>query len=139
MSAIGKREHGFTLIEMLVTLAVAGLIAGIAFPAIDRMIARQDFAATAATLGLALRSARAEAIGDGETVYFALSADGRSYGGRDAEAQQLPDAMTLALPPGGIAFFEDGTSTGGVLLLTGQGASLRLEVNGATGMIGRAS
>jgi len=63
---------GFTLIEMLVTLAVAGLIAGIAFPRVQNGMTAMEFRLGAGQVTEALRSARAEAIRTGEPVAMAL-------------------------------------------------------------------
>lgn len=53
---------GFTLVEMLVTLAVAGILAGIAVPAFTSLVASQKVGTSASMLQSSLLTARSEAI-----------------------------------------------------------------------------
>ena len=75
MSAIGRTDgqHGFTLIEMLVVMAILALISSLAFPALERRIAAQRIESEAARIGAELRSAQASAIARDAAVVFAAT------------------------------------------------------------------
>lgn len=55
-------SSGFTLIELMVTIAVLAIIVSIAAPSISTQLANQRVKSTAATLNNALREAKTESI-----------------------------------------------------------------------------
>lgn len=55
-------SSGFTLIELMVTIAVLAIIVGIAAPSISTQLANQRVKSTTATLANALKEAKAESI-----------------------------------------------------------------------------
>ena len=55
-------SSGFTLIELMVTIAVLAIIVGIAAPSISTQLANQRVKSTAATLANALKEAKVESI-----------------------------------------------------------------------------
>ena len=55
-------SSGFTLIELMVTIAVLAIIVGIAAPSISTQLANQRVKSTASTLENALKEAKAESI-----------------------------------------------------------------------------
>ncbi|MGP9518078.1 pilus assembly FimT family protein [Psychrobacter sp. AOP7-C1-14] len=55
-------SSGFTLIELMVTIAVLAIIAGIAVPNISTQLANQRVKSTAATLANALKEAKVESV-----------------------------------------------------------------------------
>ena len=59
---IQMRSSGFTLIELMVTIAVLAVVVGIAAPSISTQLANQRVKATANTLANALKEARAESL-----------------------------------------------------------------------------
>lgn len=59
---IQMRNSGFTLIELMVTIAVLAIIVGIAAPSISTQLANQRVKSTTATLANALKEAKAESI-----------------------------------------------------------------------------
>ncbi|WP_227670212.1 pilus assembly FimT family protein [Psychrobacter namhaensis] len=61
-SNLRKTESGFTLIELMVTIAVLAIIVGIAAPNISTQLANQRVKSTAATLENALSEAKAESV-----------------------------------------------------------------------------
>lgn len=134
MSAAG-RPSGFTLVEMLVVLAVTALIAGLSFPAIERSLRGQAFESAADATELGLRQARADAIRSGRATRFALGADRRSIVREGGAPIALPAAIGIALPTQGITFFGDGTATGGTVALTGSGRERRLAVDPGSGAV----
>lgn len=106
-----RRSFGFTLLEMLVVLALAGLLAGIVLP---RM--------AGALRSLELTNQRAEIIAAVENLgYQAYLGGKRRILGGDAEADVV---SPLAMPPGWrieapapIRYDLRGTCSGGVLVL----------------------
>jgi general secretion pathway protein H len=114
---------GFTLLELLVVLAIMGLIAALIVggrsPASDSVTAR----ATAATLAAALRETRARAIGEGRPISFLLDVAGRRFAIDKPPDQALSPTLGFALLTGRgdvvrqglgrVRFFPDGSSTGG--------------------------
>lgn len=55
-------SSGFTLIELMVTIAVLAVIVGIAAPSISTQLANQRVKSTTATLASALKEARVESL-----------------------------------------------------------------------------
>lgn len=138
MSAAGSgpgRSRGFTLIEMLVVLAITALVTALAFPALDRAMRRQAFEAAANAIDLGLREARADAIRTSRPTRFVLGPDRRSIVRDGAAPIAIPTDMTLSLPTRGIGFYGDGTSTGGEVAIGGVGRGRRLSVDPGSGAV----
>jgi len=116
--------RGFTLLELLVVLAVVALIAAVVVPALGTGSASQSARRAAWDIAAALRTARADAIRrNGESV-LTLDVDGRSYSVGDDDADRpLPEDVTYTIltaegerqdqSRASIRFFADGSSTGG--------------------------
>ncbi|KPF78731.1 hypothetical protein IP88_03115 [alpha proteobacterium AAP81b] len=109
---------GFTLIEMLVVLGITALIAGIAFPAVERLQGVASFAAAGRLTELALRQAHADAIAQGRAVRFATVADGSALFITNRPEMPLPVPARAEAPAAGILFFADGSASGGAIRLT---------------------
>ncbi len=127
------RAAGFTLLEMLVVLAILGVAMATAVGAMPRRGGGLDLADAAGRVADALRLARAQAIAQGRPVEFAIAADGRGWvvGGR---AQGLPPSVTLARD-GAIRFDPEGGATGGAIRLRGAAQSVLVRVDWLTGRV----
>ena len=75
-SARGGRQGGFTLVELMVTVAIAAVIAMIAVPSFQQMTRRSRLATAGNELVAAMQSARMAAVSQRESVSFCPSADG---------------------------------------------------------------
>jgi len=129
--AISGRASGFTLIEMLVVLAILSLVIALVPPFLAGGHARAEFTATAQAIAAALRETRGLAIGRGRTEAFLVDTVAGAFGGSGARPHRVPDGIRLSLfttsddavdaGKGFIRFFADGSSTGGgVRLVQGE-------------------
>lgn len=143
MSATGSRAmpsfaNGFTLIEMLVTLAVAGLIAGVAFPRVQNGMTAMEFRMGASQVTEGLRAARAEAIRTGAPVTLAVQ--GRALVIGSGEPVALPASVSVVagqdLP---VTFYPDGTAEPALYRIRSRRGGVvrerRVTVFGSTGHI----
>ena len=108
-------ERGFTLLEMLVVLAITGLIAGLLYPRIEtaRGAVQQRLLREQVTAGMA--AARSAAMRSGVPV--ALSADASGLVIAGTRRIVVSTTQPLSLQPRSIQFYPDGSSTGGQLTL----------------------
>lgn len=70
-------HHGFTFIELLITLAVISLLAGFVTPEINRLLERQRTAAAIASLTAHMQLTRIAAINHNRRAILCPSRDGR--------------------------------------------------------------
>lgn len=152
MSAIGKTggyaehglfsdkrsaEHGFTLIEALVVVAVASLVAGLLFPRVEQSLALWRFRASLAAVQTALEDARALALRTGAPARFATDASRTGFSSSSGSSTELSPSVRFGEPATHVDFYSDGSSTGGNLLLTGAGGRrATIHVSPDTGLIG---
>jgi general secretion pathway protein H len=127
-----QRQHGFTLIEMIVVLAVLGLALSLVLlhgggrsPGLEFDSAVREVAGT-------LRLARSRAIADDRLVTVVIAP--RSY--------QLDGGAAIVLPPdlsmtgnGLIRFLPDGGSSGGQITLRMAGRAMTIDVDWLTGRV----
>ncbi|WP_310474878.1 prepilin-type N-terminal cleavage/methylation domain-containing protein [Sandarakinorhabdus sp.] len=132
MSATGETS-GFTLLEMLVVLTIAGLVAGIGFPRLQAQIAAQEWRTGVAQVRSLLRAARAQAVRSGGVVVVATAADGRSLRMTNADALALPKSVAVAMTQS-ITFHPDGSASGGLAAVTSGNRTMRIGVAPDTGL-----
>jgi type IV fimbrial biogenesis protein FimT len=70
--------HGFTMIELLVTIAIAAILAGLAAPSFRALIVNNRLKSHTSALHTSLLQARSEAIKRNSRVVLCKSADGAS-------------------------------------------------------------
>jgi general secretion pathway protein H len=126
LPAAARADSGFTLLEMLVVLAITGLIAGLLYPQIETatFAIRQRVAREQVAAGVA--AARAMALRSGGPIE--LSADIGSaallVGGSKRITLDATGQIRLTMRPQTIVFYPDGSTTGGQLVLgTGRDAA----------------
>lgn len=135
-----RRAAGFTLLELIVALAIAGLLLGVVPTAVDRVHKSIEYRATVRALLSGLRHARERSAAEGRPVRFMVDVNKRQFGEEGRRSQPFPAdyrvaaelAATEQSAPGvgAIRFFPDGGSTGGSLTVvrpTGQGVRLRVD------------
>lgn len=74
------RNKGFTLIEMMVTVAVLAIILGIGVPSFQGLIERNRISAAANSLFTSLSTARSEAIRLRQQVFLKSMSENESWG-----------------------------------------------------------
>ena len=134
--------RGFTLLELLVVLAIMALLVSAIPFAAARMFPRQRLHAASVDLAVALQSVKLAAAEIGTPTSFELVDEGHAWQGSDASSpKEIPSGVaasvqsTSDLPAKAIRFFPDGSSSGGNITLTLSGRSERVLVSPLTGRI----
>ena len=140
MRRLAKSSAGFSLAEMLVVIGIIGLVLAAVIAARPKAVATW-VAVAARTVAASLNMARADARATNrETVVQIDTQSGRF--GQARSMHSLPHGMKIALTiaetersgdTGGIRFYPDGQSSGGVIALTLDGSSADVAVNWLTG------
>lgn len=134
---------GFTLLELLVALAIAALLFVFVLPAGSRQREHAQLANAARAVASGLRTTRIAAINAGRPAIFAVDIAHAAYRPAGSAAQALPPGVQVALLTqrtetrgatlGDIRFFPDGSSSGGGVTLSRGGDRFDVLVNWLTG------
>ena len=145
-SRIGPAQHGFTLLEMLLALVIAGLLMAVAVPNFGPPLLRAQMYSATRDVASALRHARGQALIRGQESTFELEIDKHRYRvtGR-SKSYRLPTEVGLSLytvetetvdeGTGRIRFFPDGSATGGRVTLDAGGQKRYVDVSWLTGEV----
>jgi len=135
--------HGFTLLELLIALAIAALLFVFVVPAGSRQRDHAELANAARAVAAGLRLTRLQAINAGRSAVFAVDIGHALYQPAGAARAGLPRGVQLALVTerreargaavGDIRFFPDGSSTGGGVTLSRGSDRFEVLVNWLTG------
>lgn len=122
---------GFTLIEVMIVLAILSLMAAIAVPLLSRRAPAATVAAAAVELRAALDTARAAAIAEDRAIVFAAAADGYRIDGRP---YRVASNVAIAIAGGRrIEFYPSGGSSGGRVILTSGASRREIAIGALTG------
>ena len=137
--------HGFTLLELILVLAIAAIAAAVAVPNLQPAMVNAQLRAATQDVASALRHTRGQALSLGREAEFVLNVNRHFYRvvGR-SKPYPLPDSVKLSLftadflqseGQGSIVFYPDGSATGGRITLKGAGKIRLVDVNWLTGAV----
>lgn len=142
-AASRRGKEGFALYELILALAILGMVAGVVFPRVARAPGPVELGAKAQQIAALLRSDRNAALRrGGEVVSHVDVAKGTVISGLSGTGVRVPKGVAVAfvqssreLGPagGGIRFYPDGRSSGGFLSLKRGAAEVEVSVNWLTG------
>jgi general secretion pathway protein H len=139
-------SNGFTLLELVAALAVMSLLLGLVLPGMYRTWMREKERASLRQLTVSLKAARSAAATQHRRIRVFVDIKSGRYRveglvgtGELAPGVSIKDAhlvwQDMEKRRGFIAFYGDGTSSGGKLALTGLTGSQILEVEIITGKV----
>ena len=145
ISPAGRRsrdEQGFALVELVLALAILGLVAGIVFPRAVRAPGPAELRAAADRVAAILRTDRNAALRQRTEVLTRVDLEERVVAsGSGGGSVRIPDGVRMQLlqssrevsaDGGGIRFRGEGGSSGGVIYLSRNGTGYQIAVNWLT-------
>ncbi|MCU0893799.1 MAG: GspH/FimT family pseudopilin [Rhodospirillales bacterium] len=145
MSSGRRATAGFTLFEVLVVLAIVGLVTAVVAPVLFRGLAGTEARTVAREIAAALRQARGEAVAHNTDVAVTFDLSRRAYAVERSRPRPVPDGVAMELyaasaeqldaAVGGIRFFPDGSSTGGQVTIGDGEARYAIDVDWLTGRV----
>lgn len=129
----GPGRAGFTLVELMIVLAILGLAVGLALPLIGKRMPGAALGSAAQQVRAALGAARSASIAEDREVVFA---GGDNSYRIDGERHALPADAGLRVEISGsarISFFPSGGASGGRVVLRGAAGRREIEVDRVTG------
>lgn len=144
--AFGQLEAGFTLLELLVVLAMVGMFAALIPGIYSKYADAAKFKSFAVGMVSDLRHARAIARVDMDSGYLWIDLREGAYGVANFEAKKLPQDYSLSVISGfnrvdkktrhEFVFFPGGGSTGGeIVVASKEGRRKKIVVDWLTGRI----
>jgi prepilin-type N-terminal cleavage/methylation domain-containing protein len=139
-------QNGFTLLEVVVVLALLALLLGLVMPGLQRTVKRERERSSMRQLTTALRLARSEAATSHKRVRLFLDLKTQRYWLEGSNRQGFLTGKRVGDPHlvwqdatrrrGYIAFYGDGTSSGGKLSIADStGRQYNIEVEIITGKV----
>jgi general secretion pathway protein H len=131
--------RGFTLLELVIVLAVMGLLLAVAPMALNKYRQTVDYRDTVRRFAASLSEARQSAVGSGRAVAFSVDLAAGQYGIEGRPKLQLPEGVTvravvaeteLGSGVASVRFFPGGNASGGtfeIIRPSGDGARLRTD------------
>lgn len=141
-----KSTSGFTLLEMMVVLVIAGLMIALVPPLFSGAVSGTKLKGSARDLAIVLREARSKAIIHNTEQLVHLDLEALRYRVGNGKPLALPKdvAMAVEVVTGASAermaqhvvrFFPDGSSSGELITLSGGNHAYYLQLNWLTGSI----
>ena len=132
-----RRDAGFTLVELLVVLAIVGMALAVAVPLLARHVTGASLNAASSEIRAALRGARSTAIAEDRPVIFRGDPGGGYW--LDRQHFTLPlmngtQPLRVAVQGGvQISFYPSGGSSGGRIRVLSGSAQREIAVDMLTG------
>ncbi len=133
---LNRRTHGFSLVELILILAVGSILAAIAVPPVQEMAGAYRLSSSAGTVTAELNAARMLAISRG--AQYTITIEGNAIQvtdpgdpGNPLRARKLLDGGVTfsSLPANTITFFSRGHAQGGTIQLQNEhGEVVTIEV-----------
>ena len=144
--ARAPNADGFTLLEMVVVLAIIAVVMALSVPMFDTAFPGAQVKSAAHNLASGLRYTRDQAITTNRSTAFVINTQKRQYGmDGDLSFRKLPPELILSLKTahsevvddytGRIRFFPDGSSTGGRITLADRGRIYSVMVDWILGRV----
>ncbi|HSN20793.1 MAG TPA: GspH/FimT family pseudopilin [Usitatibacter sp.] len=141
-----RKSAGFTLLELLVVLALAAVIYAVLLGVPLRGGTSADLKASARTLAAALRETQATAMATRHDATLTLDLESREFKvAGEKESRKLPSGIDLKLYTaesevtservGAIRFYPDGSSTGGRITVSSGERKFLVDVDWLTGRV----
>jgi general secretion pathway protein H len=138
-------DDGFTLLEMIIVLAVAGMMIALAVATGNPISPGTRASMAAREISGALRAARLEAITADRAVTVTFDLAGHRYQIGASEWRPIASEIVLGLlttrgevvskTSGRVRFMSDGSSTGGRLTLSGGGRTFWVGIDWISGRV----
>jgi general secretion pathway protein H len=133
------RSDGFSLLEMLVTLAIISLAAGVAYSGSSWRGSRETLVTLSQKIAHAAAGASLRAISKGETTSVEVDVTNRLLSNGQDSGITIPEPFIISVVTGAglirqnrlgrIEFYADGTSSGGEIVIgekSGKANSIRI-------------